>query len=154
MRYRIERSAMSVTVRLEGDLIEGMDRHLDALKAELGQAKAVVFDCDKVRHVNSPGVRFWLLFVGDVSKNAVLHFQNCPSLFVGYTLMLPSMIGGGKILSFRASFGCKSCNASMDPLIFSKDVVRGMLPHPKCPRCQDVMESDLNEGRDLDQLLG
>ena len=155
MEYRLKRqSQLAVTVTLEGDLTDLSAQILETLARDLaGEQATVSFDCEAVGHVNSPGVRSWMFFVKQLKVRGAIQFCNVPTLLMGYFLMLPNMLAGGRIYSFYASYTCKSCRASDSALVGSQQVEKGTLPRPKCPKCVTPMTSDLDEGLDLDQYL-
>ncbi len=154
MRYQLNAAPSATIVALDGDLTEGIEEPLAGLLAALNGTGTLSFDCAKVRHINSVGARLWVNFLKASSRTFALQFFNCSTVFMGYALMIRGMIGGGKIFSFYASFTCDKCRLNNQTQLQSKQVVRGTLPRPLCRRCGEIMESDLNEGQDLDLIMG
>jgi len=88
-----------------------------------------------------------------LSDKHQLEFHDCPVSFFGHALMMPGMLGNGKVSSFRAPFSCDVCKTSAEVLLDAKDVRAGKLPKELCSRCSSPMAFEFDEGDDLLSLL-
>ena len=150
MKISISTKSHETRVALEGDLVESIEQIFDGLKGKLKGAKKIVFNCAKIRRINSMGIVKWRRFLCTFDALHEVEFVQCSTSFMGVLGMLPVLIGNGKIGSFFVPLRCRPCNKSQEVLVKGVDFSRDKrLPSPQCVSCGEPMENEV----ELDELL-
>lgn len=108
MKYKLTNNNGVTTIELSGNLNEGSEEPLLALRGEPLENE-IAFDWARVGYINSYGIARWLSFIESLKGQAKLSFYRCSESFVEYASMLPLFTGGGVIKSLAISFLCEEC---------------------------------------------
>jgi anti-anti-sigma regulatory factor len=110
LTFKIEKNGDSDHIFLTGKINEEAEVTLADL---LGQINGnIIFNFGGVKMVNSCGVRAWINFLRDASKDKEVIFEECTPEIVGQINMIPNFLGNGKIKSVYADYACESCENS------------------------------------------
>jgi len=120
---------------------------LATVKANLESLKRVRFDLGGVSHVNSSGIREWLLLLERLYLAPPIEIVNVSSGFVEQANMVSNVFSrpGLTVISFAVPFYCEKCESSKTVVVESKALKQGkqvVIPDAKCPKCFAAMELD------------
>jgi anti-anti-sigma regulatory factor len=99
-------------VKFSGSLNEDARRQLAELAKTL--PKSCVFDLGDVEHINSCGVREWIIFLRNASSGRTIRFENCPPVMVEQFSMVPNMIENAIVGSVVGRTACADCNHTVN----------------------------------------
>lgn len=100
------------------------------------QEVPLIVDTAHVEHVNSFGLRTWLLWISQLSKAArPIYFVRCAPSVVTQANYVANFLGSGIVLSFYAPYWCPKCGESVLELIELRDPTRDPLVPPFIRRC-------------------
>lgn len=124
------------TVTMSGMITESVD--LDANKIAPGQP--VVIDTARVNHMNSLGVRNWILFMEAVCQRAQsVSLDNLSPMMVFQASMISTFLGGAKVRTFQSPWVCEEC----DHMTVLTHGLQEAIPETiACPKCKSAMEFD------------
>ena len=88
----------------------------DGLLDRLVGTTPIAFDMGGVVRMNSAGVRGWCNFVDTLADREVT-FRRCSTAFAIQASMVPSVLGGGRIVSTRAPYVCNRCDREVERLL-------------------------------------
>ncbi len=136
--FRVRRDEHGV-VHLSGVIDESAD--LSFLGSLFGHTR---IHMQKVRRVNSYGVRAWIEAVRLIPKGVTFELLECPPSVVDQLNMVAGFVGSrGRVASFYAPMLCDACGLERDHLFHVTDVrAAGKLPGVACPRCGKPMGID------------
>ncbi len=141
INIRIEQNQGSDKIHYAGPINEDAEVHLGSLLK--GSAKKCTFNFKDVEYINSCGVRAWINFMRDFSKEREVSFEECTPEVVMQINMIPSFKGSAKVDSVFGSFACEKCGEKKSVLFENGK----NLPTPdhmevekiKCPKCSSEM---------------
>jgi CheY-like chemotaxis protein len=138
-QWEIVEDTARTRIVLKGDFTEATSFD-DLLPAMVGR---VDFDVEKVRYMNSLGVRAWCDFL----KRAPIQgyeFHACSVPFILQASMVEDVIGRGTVTSFFAPYHCESCDHQEERLLQSAAVLAAGLEPPvfTCPQCDAQLTFD------------
>lgn len=127
---------MIAHVALNGDISEDADAAFLELDQRLKGFVKVVFDCDKIRRINSAGVGRWRRVINDLKVHAQIEYRRCPEVFIDYLNLLPQL-GGELVSSFYVPYFCEDCGHSFQKLLHSEPALdrRTVRTDEPCPSC-------------------
>jgi hypothetical protein len=128
-------------VRFAGSVNEDSRRQLTLLAPSL--AGTCVFDMVDIQHINSCGVREWIMFIRVASKGRSIRFENCPPVMVDQFSMVPNMIENVTVGSVLGRSACVDCNHTVtQTFVFdgSNAAPPGLFDGGVCGRCGGAME--------------
>ena len=147
MKFQIIRKQLSKEVEL---IMSGPLNETASFPAiELKDISLLEINCRDIDHVNSIGIRKWVLVMDNLAtKNPDLEIH-----FTGITVPLVQQINtvvgfvpkDAQIDSFFVPFFCKTCEIGENALFRRGKEVKGTdveLPEITCPGCQKHMELD------------
>lgn len=147
MQFTVQKNSDQLTVTLQGDLNEDCNAALQAVRAQLPQdCRAISFDMQHVKWINSFGIKVWLNFVNHLNANRIkLEYQNCPVAFIDYVNLTPTITGGGNVVSFYAPFVCSKCHGDHQIKYLAAQVSAGTIQaNHSCPKCGGTLRSDVD----------
>lgn len=155
MKHTFSASPEGIAIRFEGAFKEGLQLTLNEIAGRLPTAKraTIHFDMAGVSNVNSIGIREWLTFVRSIELKHELIFRECPDSFMGFALMVPGVIGKGRVESFVCHYRCRTCRVTSQARRLGADVRRDGLGTAACGNCGNEMESQISDGDDLQAML-
>jgi hypothetical protein len=139
MELEIERDELGVIVRMRGRLDEQFDPA--ALAAELsGKARV---DLERVRHINSAGVRRWLELMDALSPEVTLILERCPAAFMQQASFIRGFLARAQVESCFAPYLCSACDRSA--MVLVERATAGQATARRCDACGGDMELDALE---------
>jgi hypothetical protein len=135
-----------MSIQLSGALDEA-----DDLGTAIGHLKSSELHlyCKGLSRINSEGVRGWIKYFTQLTKNGVkLKFFEAPPIFVEQLNQVRNFLCGGELVSLYLPFRCISCKSELVSLIAldALEKVYKSLPMPKCPKCSGQVELDDHPG--------
>lgn len=128
------------TVYIELDGVIDEDAVFDKIK-NLKMSK-YVFDFNKVKSINSCGIREWIKYIELIGATDIT-YVNCPQIIIEQANMVHGFIKKGIVVeSFYAPYFCESCDDEKKVLLKSTDVVGGNAPVKSCVKCNSELEFD------------
>ena len=118
------------TVMLRGIIDE--DANFDPL---MKLHSPLVINFSGVTSINSCGVRNWVNLLKDLSGKEVF-YEECPTLIVRQMNMVPSFVGGAKIVSVFAPYVCESCEKELALLVKETEFDGGVKEAFTCDACK------------------
>ena len=92
-----------------------MDEKSDYTPIENDFTSDVVFDFDRVTHINSTGIKYWVQWVDKIQQEfSRLNFWmiNCPKAIVDQINMVEGFLPvNATVRSFKVPYYCETCNA-------------------------------------------
>lgn len=83
-------------------------------------ADAIYVDLGGVVHINSVGVKNWILFLKKVPFVNVVHYQNIPRIMVDQINMVSGFMNANSVItSFYVPYYCEKCSKSSQKLFVS-----------------------------------
>jgi hypothetical protein len=144
-------------VRLGGPIDEHMGEALEDLRSQV-KTPRVIFDTEQVSLINSIGAARWMAHMREYAGVEV-SFIKCPAAFTSLCLMMPDLVGEGRIESLYAHYYCPSCDDELkDQLIHRAEISvdratgRATFPTRSCPSCKTAMNVDPDD-EDFQDLL-
>lgn len=139
MELEIVRDELGVVVHMHGRLDEQFDPR--ALAAQLsGRARV---DLERVRHINSAGVRRWLELMDALAPDVTLILERCPAAFMQQASFIRGFLGRAVVASCFAPYLCSACDRSAMVLIDRG--AAGQATTRRCETCGGSMELDAIE---------
>ncbi len=134
-------------VRLSGIIDE--DNNLSEITKHLC-GKIVVINTSEVERINSCGVREWMLWLAQLSKNEItLFFVECSPAIIAQVNLVDNFLGSGTIVNFFSPYYCQNCDSDKVVRIDmgkAKGSTPFKAPTCNCDQCGRVMEFDDIEG--------
>jgi hypothetical protein len=111
-----------------------------ALGEELQDARAIVFDLDRVELVTSYGIRQWIRMIGSLPPEPYYCFIRGRPAAVAQFNLVPGFAGRGELLSIFVPYSCPRCSGTSELLVdveADKDLLDSMSAPPiQCARCR------------------
>jgi hypothetical protein len=127
-----------------GPINEESEVHLAPLLQSIGSV--CVFNFERVDFVNSCGVRSWINFMREFSKDRKIQFERCTPEIVMQMNMIPSFKGNAVIGSVFGSYTCVKCSSHKSALFQAgKNLPASVdinLAPVNCDKCGSAMEFD------------
>ena len=123
-----------------------IDEHADFSQVSFENIKAMLFDFDQVRMINSMGIQAWISFLKRVPKRIAVGFRRCPLRIINQMNLFPDFTAGRPVavLSFYAPYYCEACDQAASHLLTTKtDFPQGadlLVPSKSCAECGETME--------------
>ncbi len=154
MKHTFEIKPEGIAVSFEGAMTEGVQLTLNEVSGRLPNKPARIrFDMRGVTHVNSIGIREWLTFIRGIELKHTMTFAECPASFMGFALMVPGIVGKGRVESFASVYRCHTCRTTTQVSLVGDEVRTKGLSTQTCAACGSEMESQISDGADLQQML-
>ena len=150
MKYKIQFSPDLVTVAFDGPIDESVGAALAEIRSQV-RTNALLFDLEKVDHINSVGIATWIAHVR-AFDGVRLELTRLPYNFVNLCEIIPGLLGHRKVHSLQVRYHCARCEDGQVQYSFleRRDALVGNHPTTKvCRRCDGQMEID---DHDLDYL--
>lgn len=139
MELEIVRDELGVIVRMHGRLDEQFDPA--ALAAQLsGKARV---DLERVRHINSAGVRRWLELMDALPPEVTLILERCPAAFMQQASFIRGFLGRAQVASCFAPYLCSACDRGAMVLVERATARKPTMR--RCDTCGGSMELDALE---------
>ncbi len=128
--------AAGTRVNLRGLITEKVELSADPIPA----GQHVLIDVGEVTHLNSLGVRSWILFLDAVcAKSASVTLDRISPIMVFTASMISTFLSRAKVRSYESPWVCDQCDHATT-LVHS---VQDELPtNIACPKCKSAMEFD------------
>lgn len=127
-------------VNLEGVIDENFD-----FQKVLGgiSGKTLFINCEKVKKINSIGVKAWISFFQDFNKVNEVTYQNMSIVLVEQLNSVMNFACGAKIESIMAPFMCPDCGHESSSQLTVDFLRRSTtIADAKCPNCGSLAEFD------------
>lgn len=124
-------------------------------RIEIGKARDLVVDLEKVTRINSVGIRSWMIWFNANARGKNLTFRSCPSIVVNqFNLVMEFLPSDARVESIFVPYYCENCD-HQDAIILKEGSgfrfatadapAQTHLPvNTPCPRCGETMEPDIN----------
>lgn len=123
-------------VKMVGMITESVD--LDPSKIPAGGA--VIIDTAQVNHMNSLGVRNWILFMEAVSERSQsVSLDNLSPMMVFQASMISTFLGSAKVRTFQTPWVCDECDHAT---VLTHELQEAIPESIPCPKCKSPMEFD------------
>lgn len=131
-----------------------INENSDLSKITFEESKVVYLDLSQVKHINSMGLRQWVVWVKGFKDRHHLVFRFCPRPVVDQINILQGFLPSGAVVeSFFVPFSCPSCGHEEDVLLHrGRDYMEGSVDlkegltldqNRPCGKCQKPMELDV-----------
>ena len=143
-------SKLEIANRISGDVayisLDGIiDEDAQFEKIKNLKMKKYSFDFEKIKMINSCGIREWIKYVEDL-KNAEIVYLNCPQIIIEQVNMVHGFIQKGVVVeSFYAPYFCEACDDEKKVLLKSNEVNGAKAPAKSCAKCQGELDFDAIE---------
>lgn len=98
--FDVKQNGEHALIQLGGIIDEDMDFSL----IKLDGAKSIEIDLDKIKSINSCGIREWIKWISEL-KNAQIYLKNCPKIIIDQINMVQGFLPpNGKVMSFYVPF--------------------------------------------------
>ncbi len=138
LSWEIEEVGETLKVTLKGDVTESIDFAPLLERPE----KNMVFDLEGIRQFTSPGVRLWVHFINDLTKDRRVVLERCSVAVVQQLYMIANMRGDAKIRSIMLPYFCASCEADETKLLDLESGTPEIKTELPCEKCEGEMEFD------------
>ncbi len=149
LKIEVEFVRGGAVVRPQGTFDEDINFQsiLDLIARQSLTLQFVEFDLGHISHMNSCGVREWLIFLERIPPALAVFYVNVCERIVEQANMIPNMFGKGhQVLSFQAPYFCKACAKTEVVLLLPQEVQfagdEALVPKPKCSGCEATMDFD------------
>lgn len=129
------------TLTLDGHIDEDVKTGLGAAIAKVATVK-VTIDCERVKKINSIGVRDWIQVILKQAAKLQITFVNCPEPFIDMAVMVPPFVGSATIASFYASYSCNGCGREQRVLLRRQGDALEAPQLAACAKCGGQLEAD------------
>ncbi len=120
--------AGTVTFELSGKIDE--DSKLESMLVD--SAKKIIFNLDKIKMINSCGIRDWIEFQRKIDDSVQIVYQNCPQVIIEQVNIIKGFIKeGGVVESFYAPYYDAENDKEMKILLTPDEVVDNKAPVKK-----------------------
>ena len=107
--------------------------------------KKYFFDFEKVKLINSCGIRDWIKLLDELNSAQII-YSNCPQIIIEQINMVHGFIRPGIIIeSFYAPYFCESCDDEKKVLIKKAEMFSFNAPIKKCTKCLNQLDFDAIE---------
>lgn len=143
LSWQMQESADLRSVRLEGQIDENAEPQLTALRQALKPGR-LDLNCAGISLINSVGVLLWTEFLHALPRPSDIEFHECSAFFIDYANLVPSLVAGGRVVSFMAPLRCPKCHTSTTvPLkTAGLDPESGFGRHC-CPQCGGELQPEV-----------
>ena len=118
-----------------------LDEDVDFEQGITISSNTVIFDFDKVIHINSCGIREWIKFQNEIDSSKKLIYRNCPQIIVEQMNIVKGFVrDGGQVESFYAPYYSEDKDEERKILLTPDQVVDGKAPEMK--EGDEVLEFD------------
>jgi DNA-directed RNA polymerase subunit RPC12/RpoP len=145
VRSVIDSNLGEVHLCFVGDLTE--EANLDEVASYLGRVaidiQSITLDLERIRTLNSAGVRLWMQFVEALPRQTAVFFYRVSEPLVDQANLVPHLLGSSRksVRSFFAPYVCSDCTTrSQIEIGVEADLTR--VRTRKCPRCGKEAELD------------
>jgi hypothetical protein len=113
---------------------------------------SVVLNFDDVNHINSCGIRDWVVWVRQIPEGSSVEFIKCRSMVVDQINMIEGFIGKGSVVaSFYIPYFCEECDEITNKLVSRGAEYNGtdlnIEEELKCEHCGAEAEIDVIEAK-------
>ena len=134
-----------------------MDEHSDYKQIQFDFTDEVIFDFDRVSHINSSGIKAWVQWQNSVQESFPrlrFSFINCPKPIVDQINMVEGFIPKNSVVrSFKVPYYCETCEADKSyTFVLGREYVQNddgtfvlKVPPNTCERSDCEMEPDVVE---------
>lgn len=133
-----------LVVELSGQI----DEDADFSKILAPNSSAYIFDFDKIKMMNSCGIREWINFIEKLPTQAQITYRKCPQVVIEQINMVQGFLrAGARIDSFYAPYYCAKKDEVIKILLKTDQVKNGKAPLMVDPEDQEVLEFDAIEAQ-------
>lgn len=145
MKLQLDLKVVGDTAEIE--VIGIVDEDSDFSKIESLKQPNISFNFDKLKGINSCGIREWINFLNKLDSSMNITYEKCPQALVEQMGMVKGFLKGNcKISSYYAPYFCESCDEEVKVLL--TDVgPKTLAPKEKCPTCSSDLEFDAIEAQ-------
>lgn len=118
-----------------GPLTEETESVLSDLKLPQGLSKDLSFDLFGIKHVNSIGIRDWVLFRKRIEQSHTVVMKRCSPTFIMACNVVSSMLGKARIASANRGYQCPNNHYFWREVViddFDMDSADQKIPCEKC----------------------
>lgn len=131
-------SGDQAVIEFEGIIDE--DALFDKIKSL--NLKSYVFDFEKVKLINSCGIREWIKYLDELGPSTVV-YRNCPQIIIEQINMVHGFIKkGSRVETFFAPYFCEECDDEKKVLLKDTEIINGVAPEKNCAKCSSKLEFD------------
>jgi anti-anti-sigma regulatory factor len=135
-----------VNDKVNTDLEGSIDEDATFEEIEKVSGSEYIFDFDKVKMINSCGIREWIKFIEKLPKGSKIIYKKCPQIIIEQINMVHGFIpAGASIESFYAPYYDEDSDTEHKILLNSSDIKGGKAPTVKSPDSGKEMEFDAIE---------
>lgn len=132
--------ASGIRVNLRGVITEAVELNADGIPA----GRPVLIDAGEIRHMNSLGVRNWILFLDAIcAKAPSVALDRITPIMVFTASMISTFLSRATVRSYASPWACDECDHAATLLHGVQDELPVSIP---CAKCQSPMafDSDLD----------
>ncbi len=140
VRVELQPSPDATRVVLSGDLNE----HAEFAPVVGCDARALVFDLEGVRRINSCGVREWIRMMDALrAQGRAITLERCSVAVVNQMNMIVNFRGDARVASVQLPYLCPRCD---EEFVVACELGGASVPEVRdavpCPRCGEAAEFD------------
>lgn len=125
-----------------------IDEDSDFSKILSTNSSIYIFDFDKIKMMNSCGIREWINFIEKLPKEAQIIYRKCPQVVIEQINMVQGFLRtGARIDSFYAPYYSEQKDEVMKILLKTEQVQNGKAPMMTDPESQEELEFDAIEAQ-------
>ena len=110
--------------------------------------KKTILDLAGISSFNSCGIREWVFWVQDLSRDSEIKFRACSVSMIDQINMIPQSLGRGQLESFYAPYYCEKCG-EVNRLLHLRDcfslIAQKKAPKLRCETCDRQLTFDTLE---------
>ncbi|MBT3235292.1 MAG: hypothetical protein HN353_05020 [Bdellovibrionales bacterium] len=138
--------------RLELLLSGAIDEDASLPSVDFAGAKSVILDFSGVDHINSCGIRDWVVWIKKIPSEVSVEFVKCKSMAVDQINMIEGFINkDGVVSSFFIPYFCEECDEITNKLVSRGTDYNGteitVEEELKCEHCGEDAEIDVIEAK-------
>lgn len=131
-------------VELSGQI----DEDSDFSKVLSLNSSAYIFDFDKIKMMNSCGIREWINFIEKLPKSSQIIYCKCPQVVIEQINMVQGFLRpGARIDSFYAPYFSEQKDEVQKILLKTDQIISGKAPSITDPESGELLEFDAIEAQ-------
>jgi hypothetical protein len=125
LKFNYETNGSSLTLSIEGSINE--DLQIDKLNELSGTE--IRIDMDKVKMINSCGIREWIRMIEKFGTSVSIEYQNVPQIVIQQMNMIAGFLSkNAKVLTFYAPYFIEDLDQEKQILLNASDIQNGKAP--------------------------
>jgi len=101
-----------------------------------------IFNFRELTSINSCGIRTWVNFLKDLGTMQIF-YEECLPLIVRQLNMVPSFLGGAKVLSVYLPYVCENCEAEKLVLLDGKQLDNPLANLKETMKCEECEKGEM-----------